>query len=248
MFRIVFWNIMHGGGYRATKIVEQILDWKPDIVALAEFRGTLPSRSIAKSLAEAGYVHQLSTVKVEEPTCNALLLASRFEIEKVHIKGAPEPDYLWLLANVKSKRAIDIGVMLVPLGNKWYSYLDALVKLVKGRQIGPGVIIGDTNCALTGLDEDTVYSADFKTRFVARLARHGWRDMFRAFHPQDNAPTWYSSSGNGFRLDHAYVNAVSQPCVKSCTYDWGHRRDGKNLSDHAAILLDLDLGVNSALT
>ncbi len=248
MFRIVFWNIMHGGGYHATKIVEQILEWKPDIVALAEFRGTAPSRSIAKRLAEAGYVHQLSTVKAEEPTCNALLLASRFEIEKVHIKGAPEPDYLWLLGKVKSKRAIDIGVMLVPLGNKWYAYLDAIVKLVKGKQIGPGVIIGDTNCALTGLDEDTVYSADFKTRFAAPLAKHGWRDTFRASHPRANAPTWYSSYGHGFRLDQAYLNAQLQPDVKSCAYDWGRASDGKKLSDHAAILLDFDLGVNSPLT
>lgn len=248
MFRIVFWNIMHGGGYRATRIIEQILDWNPDIVALAEFRGTAPSRSIAKRLAEAGYVHQLSTVKAEEPTRNALLLASRFEIERVHINGAPEPDYLWLFANVKSKRAIDIGVMLVPLGNEWYSYLDALVKFVRVGQFGHGVIIGDTNCALTSLDEDTEYSADFKTRFVARLARHGWRDSFRAFHPKDNAPTWYSSSGYGFRLDHAYINGELQPCVKSCTYDWGRAWDGKRLSDHAAILLDFDLGVNSPLT
>ena len=38
--RIVFWNIMHGGGSRAGAIIEQILDWSPEIVALAEFRGT----------------------------------------------------------------------------------------------------------------------------------------------------------------------------------------------------------------
>ena len=50
---------MHGGGRRAGKIVEQIKAWNPDIVAFAEFRGTSPSKSIAKNLSDAGYKHQL---------------------------------------------------------------------------------------------------------------------------------------------------------------------------------------------
>jgi len=66
--RIVFWNIMHGGGSRAGAIIEQILEWSPEIVALAEFRGTQPSGSIKESLHSAGLVHQLSTVNADEPT------------------------------------------------------------------------------------------------------------------------------------------------------------------------------------
>ncbi len=240
--RIVFWNIWHGGGYRAEMIAEQLSAWNPDIVALAEFRGTQPSQSIAQRLHDAGLVHQLSTVNEEEPTWNSLLLASRYETKKVQIEGAPKPDNLWLLAKAEAEPALHIGVILVPLGNQWYDYLDALVNVAIGWPKGPGVIIGDTNCALTGLDEDTADSADFKDRFVAPLAKAGWRDAFRAMHPQENAPTWYSSYGNGFRLDHAYMNVALQRCLTSCNYDWGRKLEGKKLSDHAAILLDLDLG------
>ena len=239
--RIVFWNIWHGGGYRAEKIAEQILDWNPDIVALAEFRDTQPSRSIAENLRSAGLVHQLSTVNAEEPTWNSLLLASRYELERVCLEDAPEPHYLWLPAKVNSERAFHIGVMLVPLGQQWYEFLDAVVKITADGHLGPGVIIGDTNCALTGLDEDTADSADFKDRFMNPLSELGWRDMFRAFHPQADAPTWYSTYGNGFRLDHAYVSAALQPTVKSCVYDWGRAWNEKKLSDHAAILLDLEM-------
>ena len=178
----------------------------------------------------------------EEPTWNALLLASRFRAgESLAAKSAPEPYYLWLQGKVKSERTFHIGVMLAPLGDQWYEFFDAIVKVTADGQLDPGIIIGDTNCALTGLDEDTEYSADFKDRFVAALAERGWRDMFRAFHPQVDAPTWYSSYGNGFRLDHAYVNAALQPFVKSCVYDWGRAWNDKKLSDHAAILLELDL-------
>ena len=239
--RIVFWNIMHGGGSRAGAIVEQILAWNPDIVALAEFRGTQPSRTIAASLHSAGLVHQLSTVNADEPTWNALLLASRFELERVSREADPEPHYLWLHGKAKFKLAFHIGVVLVPLGTQWYEYLDATVKVAEDGQFGPGIIIGDTNCALTGLDEDTEYSADFKERFVAPMFEHGWRDAFRAFHPHEDAPTWFSTYGNGFRLDHAYANSDLQPYVTSCAHDWGRAWNGKKLSDHAAILLDLSL-------
>ncbi len=74
--RILFWNIMHGGGSRANKIVRQIHEWNPDIVALAEFRGTAPSKSIAQSLSNAGYEHQLKTVDPDEPKRNAICIAS----------------------------------------------------------------------------------------------------------------------------------------------------------------------------
>ena len=239
--RIVFWNIMHGGGYRATKIAEQIIEWKADIVALAEFRDTEPSRSIAQTLGSAGLVHQLSTVIADEPTWNALLLASRFELERVCPEAPPKPHYLWLQGKVNYERPFHIGVLLAPLGDQWYDFLDVIVKVAADRQLGPDVIIGDTNCALTGLDEDTAYSEDFKERFVAPLSEHGWRDMYRAFHPRADVPTWYSTYRYGFRLDHAYVNTALQPHVNSCAYDWGRAWDGKKLSDHAAILLDLNL-------
>ncbi len=250
--RIVFWNIMHGGGSRAGGIVEQIMDWKPDIVALAEFRGTKHSQSIANRLFEAGLAYQLTAVNADEPTWNAVFLASRFKLNHVaqQLPEVPYGDLYWLLAKVEAAPSFHVGVVHAPwaIRDGRLEYYAALVKVAENWQFGPGLIIGDTNCALTGLDEDTENSADFKERFVTPLARHGWRDMFRAFHPQENAPTWYSSSGNGFRLDHAYVNALVRPYIKSCVHDWGRAWEGKKLSDHAAILLDLDLGAASTTT
>lgn len=36
MMRVLFWNIMAGGGKRADAIVAQIIRWQPDIISLAE--------------------------------------------------------------------------------------------------------------------------------------------------------------------------------------------------------------------
>ena len=239
--RILFWNIMHGGGYRAGKIADQILDWNPDIVALAEFRGTAPSRSIAQRLYDAGYVHQLTTANSDEPTWNALLVASRIELTRVHVEEAPEPDLYWLLAKVHCGALICVGTMLVPLGDAWYEYTGALLNIASGWQQGPCLIIGDTNCGLTGLDEDTASSADAREKFIEPMSNLGWSDMYRVFHPDLDAPTWYSHIKCGFRLDRAYASPGLQPLVVGCRHDWGHLWNQKKLSDHAAIILDLEL-------
>ena len=239
--RILFWNIMRGGGYREGKITDQIIAWQPDIVALAEFRGTPSSRSIAKRLFDAGYIYQLTTVPDEFPSWNALYLAARVPIAPVSVLHAPEPAHRWLLVKATTEPAFHIGVVLIPLGGSWHLYTRALLNLVRDWQFGAGVIIGDTNCGLTGLDQDTTSSADAREKFIDPMDALNWRDIFRVFHPEVDAPTWFSSTKNGFRLDRAYVSPELQPQVVSCQYVWAPPWQQKNLSDHAAILLDLNL-------
>ena len=120
--RIVFWNIMHGGGSRASGIVEQILEWKPDLVAFAEFRGTEPSKFIAQCLNDEGFVHQLSAVNDREPSSNAVFLASRFKFLQVRLAGEPAPDLYRLFAKVDAGFAFHVGVVHAP----WSIYLGRL--------------------------------------------------------------------------------------------------------------------------
>ena len=239
--RILFWNIRHGGGQRASRIVDQILEWNPDIVALAEFRGTAPSTSIAKQLHHVGLLHQFTTVDTGNPTWNALLLASRYKLTSVKVKGAPEPDLYWLLAHVQTQIPFHIGVVHAPwsifLGR--LEYYDALLNVAETWEFGPGVVIGDTNTGITGHDEETEDSEQYKDRFMYPFEALGWRDMFRAFHPDVNAPTWYSPSNKGRRLDQAFVNDELRAHVRSCDYDWGSVGERGKVSDHAAILLDI---------
>ena len=244
--RMVFWNIRHGGGKRAGKIVEQILEWSPDIVALAEFRGTAPSQSIATRLRNAGYKHQLTTVSVENPTWNALFLASSHALARRQLEGAPDYDLNWLLGSVQSCQELHIGVIHVPLDkympDSWLEYRRALLNLARDWTHGPGLFLGDMNSGISGRDEETEYSQGYNNTFMYPLERLGWRDPFRLLHPTDDAPTWISRIGRGFRLDQAFANEELQPHVESCAYDWGSVDERGTISDHAALILDLNLG------
>ena len=106
-------------------------------------------------------------------------------------------------------------------------------------KFGPALFLGDMNSGISGLDEETEYSQGYKDSFMRPMEDLGWRDPFRAFHPDVDAPSWISRIGRGFRLDQAFVNRELQSVVASCFYDWGQDAAPGELSDHAALLIDV---------
>jgi hypothetical protein len=81
--------------------------------------------------------------------------------------------------------------------------------------------------------------------WVDALAACGWCDAFRHLRTETRAYTWYSPNGrHGFRIDQAFVNAPLLARLKDAAHVWGGaasrgRRD--RLSDHAALLVDLEM-------
>jgi exonuclease III len=149
------------------------------------------------------------------------------------------------LAKVHSKPDLHIGVVHVPLDEYmpgfWKEYRSSLLNMAREWKLGPSLFLGDMNSAISDLDEETTYSLGYKDSFMFPMEDLGWRDMFRVFHPHVDAPTYVSSSGNGFRIDQTFVNPALQSYLTACSYDWGDSDRHGKLSDHAAILLDLDL-------
>lgn len=241
--RVLFWNIMAGGGKRADAIVAQIIRWQPDIISLAEYRGTAPSQHIAHRLHEYGFCHQLTTASPEHPARNALLLASHCGIDLAPIKKAPKPEHRWLLATVKTQQPFHIGVMHIPNFHTGFKqpYHNAVLSIAKRWKNGPAFLIGDTNSGLPDIDEENPAFGAHEVRFMNGMEDCKWCDVFRKLHGDQRAYTWYSPNGrNGFRLDQAFVNLHLIDKVEAFQYVWGNDDAHRQLSDHAAILLDLD--------
>ena len=130
--RIISWNIRAGGGKRIAGILAQLLDWRPDIIALSEFRGTPASQTLAIELANSGWIYQLQSIDQKKPATNALLLASKFPLEAVIIKYAPRRPRRWLLGKVCSDSPFMIANMHIPNFNTGfkYPYLKAVLKVI----------------------------------------------------------------------------------------------------------------------
>ena len=246
MIRIIAWNIRAGGGKRIVEIGQQLRQWQPDIVTLSEFRGTPPSQQLAQQLHALGLIHQLTTVDEQRPVTNALLLASRFPLQLKQTPVLFAPASRWLLANVATTPLLTIGSMHIPnyvTGLK-HPFFDQIVTVVADWGDGLGLLLGDTNAGLPGIDEETRVFGRQEVAWFKALAAHGWVDTFRHLKGDERVFTWYSPNGrNGFRLDQAFANQALLPFIDDVTYHWGHsptnpkRRDA--LSDHAALIVDL---------
>jgi exonuclease III len=245
--RIVGWNIRAGGGRRAQALAAQLARWAPDVVVLCEFRGTPPSATLANALAAMNLPHQLCTADSAQPAANCLLVASRWPLRRIRQRRAPREPGRWLLADVAAPQPFTLGAMHVPnrhTGRKW-DFLDSVVSVVERWQGGPALILGDTNSGRPSLDEEVPAFNAREEGWIEALERASWRDAFRHLRGEERAYTWYSpNGGNGFRLDQAFLNPGLLARLTAARYEWGRWRPGKvrttALSDHAALLVDLD--------
>ncbi|MDO8474578.1 MAG: endonuclease/exonuclease/phosphatase family protein [Candidatus Rokubacteria bacterium] len=252
--RIVSWNIRAGGGRRVAGIAGQIARWAPDVVALSEFRATPPSVELAGALAGHGLLHQLSTASAALPRANSLLIASRWPLARVSLATAPAAESgRWLLARIAGPCALTLGVMHVPnrVTGRKFPFLDAVLGVAHTWRRGPALLVGDTNSGLIDLDEEVPAFIVEEDGWVRGLEAAGWADAFRLLRGGERAYTWYSpNGGNGFRIDQAFVNRALRPRLSEARHEWGaipgrRRRRARRdvLSDHAALVLDLDAAV-----
>src|SRR5262245_1498125 len=224
-------------------IARQLGRWAPDVVALSEFRATPPSQALARAVAGAGLTHQLTTADRRRPEANGLLVASRWPLRAVRLRGAPSEPGRWLMAATEAPGGLAIGAMHVPnrAGGRKYPFLDAVLACARRWRRGPALLVGDTNSGRRGLDEQVKAFNAREEGWIDALAECRWLDAFRHLQADARAYTWYSPNGrNGFRIDQAFVNAALLARLRDARYVWGgagRRRD--TLSDHAALLVDL---------
>jgi exonuclease III len=125
-----------------------------------------------------------------------------------------------------------------------FPFLDAVLGLALTWRRGPALLVGDTNSGLIDLDEEVPAFIVEEDGWIRGLEAAGWVDAFRHLRGEERGYTWYSpNGGNGFRIDQAFVNRHLLPGLRDVRHAWGRtraRRGRAAVSDHAALLLDLD--------
>ena len=100
-----------------------------------------------------------------------------------------------------------------------------------------GVLIGDFNSGKAYLDEvgRTFSCIDC----FERLETVGLIDSWRSRNPDGREFSWYSSGGNGFRLDHVFCTAALDAHISSIRYC--HMPREQKTSDHSAMIVSFGL-------
>jgi exonuclease III len=119
----------------------------------------------------------------------------------------------------------------------------ALPGLVASAQ-GPVIAAGDLNVVEPNHVPHHAVYGEWEYDFYRSFARAGLADAFRALHPEAAEHSWYGRAGQGYRFDHAFVTTSHSTRIGRCSYD--HRPVEQGLTDHAALLLVLELQPDGA--
>lgn len=218
--KIVTLNIRHGGGIRTKAIAEYLKSLDVDCIVLTEYR--LDDNGLAAQLASHGFTHQHTGVQY--PKENSVLIASkaRFITDMANQR----------IASVTFQNLTLVGVYF-PQGEEKCPVFRELKKMISSDS--NTLVLGDFNTGKPFLDEkgDSFACVD---EFEA-LEDNGLIDAWRSRNPDGREFTWYSSKGNGFRLDHAFCTTTVNDEISIIEYLHDPRE--RKLTDHSALFVEL---------
>lgn len=244
--RLVAWNILHGGGTRRTPLITlRLCELAPDLVVLTEHRRATGGQ-IAGVLFDRGLTHQVSTDPA--PGRNGVFIASRWPLERHESAPAPWASNRWLDLRIPALDAWLTGIHAPDTHRsdpariqRQAAYWQHLVRICRERAGMRHLIAGDLNTGRHGTDEaGRTFTG---TEFLGRFWTLGYRDAFRLRDPSGPAPTWRSHTGSGFRIDAVWVSACLSVAVRNAWHETSARAEKE--SDHAPVIMDLDLAESS---
>jgi exodeoxyribonuclease III len=229
VLKILSWNILQGGGSRLFAIINALRTGLYPIVILSEFRNNASGTRLKELLYKNGYVHQLmSNASANE---NTVFIASTLPFEGIVYPNA-DPLFTNNIITAKFSAFHIMGVYLPH--KKKHQLFQYITKIVTDSET-PFIIAGDYNTGHNFIDQkgDSFwYQQELKA-----LEATGYKDAFRFLYPKEEAYSWFSHQGNGFRYDHTYVHSDILPIIKNCYYIHEWRQNG--WSDHSAMVLEL---------
>jgi len=231
--RILTLNILHGGGPRVERLLMEIEREDPDTLVLTEFRHGPTGARIMDGLRRLGLPHQVGSPTA--PGVNGILVASRSPLALEVAAADPGWDRKRHLV-VRLETLTLVAVYLQSGKDKlvpWEALLETASRLREQRT----VLAGDFNTGKHRIDE--LGATFIGAACIDRLEALGFVDAWRSRHPHGREFTWYSSKGNGFRLDAVFVSPPLADAIAEAGH-LHHFRQDKH-TDHAALLVSVDL-------
>ena len=230
--RLLAWNIRAGGGRRLPRIGDALARHAADVIVLSEFRNGEAGTRLREMLGTLGY--GCMTELGPPPASNGVLIGARLRFRERAMAGAelPEPHRM-LAIDVDGLQLF--GVYMPNLKAK-IPYWRALIAALAAERERPAVAIGDFNTCRAYVDE--LGAIDPCAHFMDEVEAVGFCDLWRRRYPEGREYSWYSTRGNGFRIDHAFLSASLTARAGPVRYSHAEREAG--LSDHSVLILDLE--------
>ena len=224
--KIVTLNIQHGGGKRISPIIAFLKQLNADLIVLTEYR--LDDKNLGKQLVELGYKNQIAGNAQSKE--NSVLIVSKVAFEVLSTSQR--------IVSVRLNDLVIFGVYFPQGDEKRPIYM----KLKDGVMDAGSLVLvlGDFNTGLHYIDEagKTFACADS----FESLKDVGLVDSWRTRHPTTKEFSWFSSQGNGFRIDHVFCSELLEQKVSNIEYIHSPRES--KITDHSALVVEVaDMGI-----
>ncbi len=113
-------------------------------------------------------------------------------------------------------------------------YWETLIATL-GETGGQALAAGDFNTCRPYLDE--AGAIDRTAHYMDKMAEIGFCDLWRRRNPELREYSWFSTRGNGFRIDHAFLSDALAARTGMIRYSHEERLAG--ISDHSPLILEL---------
>ena len=232
--KIVGFNIKCGGGQREETIVSALQAHAPDVIVLSEYQPG-PSAVIVKRLEIAGWRH--SALTDPGPRRGGVALFSKIPLERLPLPQELADFGHRYLTVALPELGLRVTGIYGPLWSEDYAaFWRGTLAVLAHEAATPHVVIGDFNTGASLLD---AHNADyFCSEFFGQLSANGYTDLWRRANGLEaRESTWFSSAGNGFRIDHAFGSVSLLAQVEQCYYSHAEREAG--VSDRSALVVIL---------
>jgi exonuclease III len=206
--RLLAWNIRQGGGSRLAAIAAAIAQHEADVLVISEYRGGDSALRLRTSARQPFDDGGPVAEAVPDP-CRMV----RAYFGALRIYGIYMPNLL-----------------------KKVPYWEALIAALAAESLqAEALAIGDFNTCRAYVDEPG--AIDMCAHYMDGIEAIGFCDLWRRRYPEGREFSWYSTHGNGFRIDHAFLSSALAARAGDVRYSHEDRCNG--LSDHAPLILDL---------
>lgn len=252
--RLLVFNTQHASPGRARRQAAWIASQEnADLVVVTEVGAGPGGHAIIEALGERGYSSVLAPVPTA-PDYRAIL-ASRGPALTPVPSGIPVLPHRGPAAHISvAGHTLGLLGLYVPSRGPQQrrnehkrAFQQAVTTALPGflgQFGGPVIIAGDLNVVEPGHIPHLPVFGDWEYRFYQAFLDAGLADAYRIVHPQGSDHSWFGRSGNGYRIDHAFVTRPHAAQVRGCEYLTAPREQG--LTDHAAMTLTLDPSAQSS--
>ena len=216
---------------RLERLVDALAGLNADLLVLTEYKSGPLGDELRELLANAGYAHLLTHPQAPFTLGTAIASRRRLGTVEFPIAAAIDP---WRSIGVDVDGLTIFGFYF-PLNNAKSLYWDWMLANAAKLRDREVILIGDFNTGKYLIDEaGETFDCQEKIETLEQL---GFVDAWRAAYPKGRDYTWYSSYGNGFRLDYIWASLTVAPRIQTVSHD--HEVRLTCSSDHSTVIANL---------